>query len=461
MQIENAAPGTPEATLNRLLYALDERQRKIVRLEAYYAGDHPLPVMPTTAQAVQAESAYRRLLQMGRTNWVRLVADAPNERLQVIGFRSGGPEPQVDEDVWAIWQANQLDADSALVHQTALVTGQAFVLVWADANGNPQILAEHPTNCIVEYEAGTRRRRTAGLKIWRDDSGHLCANLFLPQYVLKYRTAKVTSSLIGNDWLTRDTSTDPWIVQNPLGVVPLVEFRANPNLHAAPVGGGIGEFETVIDIQDRINRTLFTRLLAGEFGAFRQRWVVGMDLEPDPVTGRVQEPFRAALDRLWVVDDPDVKFGEFSATDLRPFIDAIEADVTHLAAITKTPPHYLLGKEVNISAEALKASEAGLVAKTARHRDQFSEAWEEVLRLAVAVRDPKDPRAQDLSSMVLWRDIEQRTWGETVDAVLKMQALGVPQEALWSMLPGVTPQDVARWRTMTAAAAFTAALGAG
>lgn len=458
MNITNAAAGTPEAMLNRLLVALDERQRSVKQLEAYYEGDHPLPVMPTSNAALQAETAYRRLLQMGRTNWVKLVADAPAERLQVTGFRSG-LEQAADAEVWGIWQANQLDADSALVHSTALVTGQAFALVWADANGQPKITPEHPSQCIVAYERGTRRERAAGLKAWRDDSGKICATLWTRDWVLKYESEKESESLIGNDWVRRETPGEPWPARNPLGVVPLVEFRANPSLRPAVLGGGCGEFEPVLDIQDRINRVLFTRLLAGEFGAFRQRWVVGMDLEVDAETGRVDEPFRAAIDRLWMVDDPDVKFGEFSATDLRPFIDAVEADVTHLAAITKTPPHYLLGKEVNISAEALKASEAGLVAKTARHRDQFSEAWEEVLRLAVAVRDPKDPRAQDLASMVIWRDIEQRTWGETVDAILKMQALGVPQEALWERLPGVTPQDIARWQTMSASAAFTAALG--
>lgn len=459
MNLNDAAPGTPEAILKRLLFALEARAGEVEKLERYYCGEHPLPTMPSSNQAMQAESAYRRLLQMGRTNWVKLVADAPAERLQVTGFRSG-LDQSVDADVWNLWQVNQLDADSALVHSTALVTGQAFALVWADANGTPKITPEHPSQCIVAYERGSRRCRTAGVKAWRDDDGYVCATLWTPDWVFKYRTSHASQTLVGNDWIRRETAGEAWPAANPLGVVPLVEFRANPSLAPAPLGGGCGEFEPVLDIQDRINRVLFTRLLAGEFGAFRQRWVVGMDLEVDPVTGRVEEPFKAAIDRLWMVDDPDVKFGEFSATDLRPFIDAIEADVTHLAAITKTPPHYLLGKEVNISAEALKASEAGLVAKTARHRDQFSEAWEEVLRLAVAIIDPQDPRAQDTASMLLWRDIEQRTWGETVDAVLKMQALGVPQEALWEMLPGVTPQDVARWRTMTASAAFTAALGA-
>ena len=40
------------------------------------------------------------------------------------------------------------------------------------------------------------------------------------------------------------------------------------------------------------------------------------------------------------------------------------------------------------------------------------------------------------------------TWGQTVDALVKMQTLEVPREELWSRLPNTAPQDVARWRAM-------------
>jgi len=127
-----------------------------------------------------------------------------------------------------------------------------------------------------------------------------------------------------------------------------------------------------------------------------------------------------------------------------------------MAAISETPPYYLLGGMENIAAEGIIASEAGLIAKTYKHLDQFGESWEEVLSLALRVKG--DKRADDPSTQVLWRDVEQRTWAQTMDALVKMQTLGVPTEELWSRIPNATPTDVARWKAMTAAEALLSPL---
>jgi hypothetical protein len=168
---------------------------------------------------------------------------------------------------------------------------------------------------------------------------------------------------------------------------------------------------------------------------------------------------RASASRSWVFDDPDVKVTELGQADFTGFISAVESDVQMMAAISKTPPHYLLGKMVNISGDALKAAESGLVAKVRRHANNFGESYEELMRLMLAAVG--DPRAGDVQSMVVWDDMESRTWAETVDAVMKMQALGVPQEELWSRLPEVTPQDVQRWKGMQAAEQMRRELFAG
>jgi hypothetical protein len=206
----------------------------------------------------------------------------------------------------------------------------------------------------------------------------------------------------------------------------------------------------VVPIQDRINKTVFDRLVTAEHQAFRQRYVIGWDFPVDPET---QQPNRdamvqAAASRLWTFENGDgqVQVGELGQADFTGFIKAVESDIQQMAMISRTPPHYLLGQMVNISGDALKASEAALVKKCRRHSRNFGESWEEVMRLALQAI--ADPRADDQSSMIVWGDVESRTWGETVDAVLKMQALNVPEDALWLMLPDVTPQDVQRWKSM-------------
>ena len=65
-------------------------------------------------------------------------------------------------------------------------------------------------------------------------------------------------------------------------------------------------------------------------------------------------------------------------------MSALEAHIRHLAAITQTPPHYLLGSLVNLSAEALAAAESGLQRKIKEKREVLGEGYEQAFRVAGA-----------------------------------------------------------------------------
>jgi hypothetical protein len=53
---------------------------------------------------------------------------------------------------------------------------------------------------------------------------------------------------------------------------------------------------------------------------------------------------------------------------------------------------------------------------------------------------------------VSWQDTEVRSMAQAADALGKMaQMLGVPVEALWERIPGVTQIDITNWKTMVAA----------
>lgn len=435
-----AEPGSPDATRNKLLKQLQERSAKIDLLEKYYEGDHPLPSPPSSmARFQEVVNAFKNLSFLGVTNYVKLVADAPAERLRVTGFRFG-EETKGDIDAWNIWQRNELDADSGAVQHSAIQNGSSFCLVWQE-NGRAIITPEHPSQAIVAYEPGSRRRRRAGLKYWlEDDESQRCV-LYGRENVYKWEAPKAEGS--PTEWANWHPATDDsWPIRNPFGEVPLVEFRANPSLKPAPFGGGRGDFEGVLPIQNRINKTIFDRLVTAEFQAFRQRWAVGWT--PD----NMNEAIKASVSRLMSFEDSEVTVGEFGQADFSHFISAVESDVQAMAAITRTPSFYTLGHISNISGDALMALQSGLVARTETHRDNFSESWEDVLRLAL--RAEGDPRANDFSSMVLWRSIEHVTWAEKADALVKLSSLGVPREALWAQIPEVTPQDIERWKVMAA-----------
>jgi hypothetical protein len=429
-------PGEPLWWLEMLWEQLQERREYAELMRCYYEGDHPLPVVPD-----KARDAFRRLLKQSRLNIMGLVVDATAERIQVDGFRIGDA-PVGDEDAHRIWQANSLDADSDLLLTEAVKCGRSFVLVAPNRDDpqTPLVTPEDMTQAIVAYESGSRRVRAAGLKVWEDDwTGQLMATLYLPDGLYKYAAPqpKVGEGVVGPRWEVREVDGEAWPAPNPLRVVPLVEVSNRPDL----LGEAYSEMHDVLDVQDRVNKTLIDRMMAQEFAAFRQRWMTGYEVPVDD-NGQAIEPFKSAVDRLWVVEDDNVKFGEFSATDIGPYLKGVEADVQHIGARTRTPSQYLLGTMVNISGDALKAAESGLVSKVRQRCRPFGEALEEVVRLSLTAAGD----SRDLSRIeTIWHNPEFRTEGELVDALVKMSTLGVPHEALWERW-GASQTEIAQWR---------------
>jgi hypothetical protein len=188
-------------------------------------------------------------------------------------------------------------------------------------------------------------------------------------------------------------------------------------------------------------------LVASEYQAFRQRWATGLEIPVNPETNQPIEPFKAAVDRLWISEGEETKFGEFSQADLRVFVSGIEMFIQHAATQSRTPPHYFYLSGEFPSGESIKSAETGLVAKALRRMVHFGEAHEEAIRLGFAVED--DPRADAFMSELIWADPESRSEAEHTDAIVKMAKLGVPNEALWERW-GATPQEIARWRKLAA-----------
>lgn len=437
---------TSEDTRDQLVKALNQRKPDVERLYAYYRGDHPLPWAPR-----EVRDAYRAFLRMSRSNWCRLVVKAPAERLRVVGMRfSETPTDDAngessDVAAWTkYWQGNNLDLQSRLVHDAALIARRGFVLVWPeDEPGEPpSITPEHPSQCIVTYQPGDACERVAGLKMFVDESAKRSfATMWTEDQVFNWSapwsTALARTSGKWEPWRDEAENIYP-VADNPLGEVPLIEFVADPVMVGEPMGELDGG---VTDIQDRINKTVLDRLVTSNFSSFRQKWATGLEIPKDD-DGNDIEPFRNAVDRMFVAENPETKFGEFSESDLQGYISSVEADVQHMAAITRTPPHYLLGSSGAFpSGESLKATETGLVAKVGERRDSFTESWEQVMRLAL--KADGDPRADDLALSMVWKDPESRSLAEVIDGATKLAAIGVPWRSVMEFI-GYSPTEINR-----------------
>lgn len=408
-------PLSPDWWVARLYQRLQVQRAEFEFYDAYYRGVHPLPWL-----APQARNEFRRVLQMCRANYMGLVCDATAERLQPEGFRVGDSE-SADVDSWRIWQANGLDTyiDQAILE--SLIGGQSFVLVApnADDPSTPRMWAEHPTQAVVEYVPGMgRRERAAGLKVWDDDwTGHVHATLYLPAGLFKFQARRSQSGLMPTVpvWERREVDGEEWGVGNPLGMVPLVELANNPRL----LTGGVSELSDVVDVQDRVNKTLADRLITQDFGAFPQKWAVAWPDEDNE--GNPTPPIDVGRNRMVTTSVAETKFGQWDAAPLDPYSAAKREDVKDIASRTRTPAQYLLGEMSNVNGETLKASESGLVSKCRQRMRTFGEGLEDAVRLARQAAG----LPVDASMETVWRNPEFRTEGEVTDAAVKKLQSGI------------------------------------
>jgi Phage portal protein, SPP1 Gp6-like len=449
-------PADSAKLIASLSKALDDRSARVQRYQDYYSGQQRLAFATT-----KFRQAFGSLFGAFADNFCALIVDAVEERLDVEGFRIGPGEdvgrgrklpgdPDGDKAAWQMWQENQLDLYSQIAHKNALIKECSYALVGpGDRADTVDITIEDARQAIVVYEAGSYRKRRAGLKRWIDDDGHLNATLYRPDTVEKYVSRdkiKSESSDWGSlnvTWTPRDVPGENWPLPNRLKTVPLIPLVNRPNLD----GTGESELKSVLPIQDAINKLVMDMIVASEFSAYPKRFATGIAIEVDDETGEPKEQFSAAADRVWASENENAKFGTLEAADLSPFVAGVDMLIQHLASQSRTPYHYFLqhGGQPP-SGESLRASETGLVSKAERKQRYFGEGWEEVIRLAfLATGDTA--RGAVHESETIWRDPEKKTESEHVDALVKLASVGVPEEQLWADA-GYSPTQIARFLEM-------------
>jgi hypothetical protein len=427
--------------LDRLGSRLDQRAAEIRKFRLYYSGQQPLALA-----SAKFREAFGQTYGRFADNFVALVVQAVEERLTVQGFRWDNDAGA--NKAWGMWQANQMDAQSQKAHRDALITGYSPVIVGPNPNGGkwPVIRVQKPEEVIVAHGDDPLVREVA-LKRWKTEDDRLLATLYYPDRLEKYQQTRTLryANQYGRSydlggWEQRIVPGEPWPLPHDLAAVPVVTLVNDPDLDNC----GTSEIASVVPLQDALNKLLVDMLVASEFAAFRQRWVTGMEIPLDPETQKPVEVFKASVQRVWQARDKEVKFGDFEQSDLAPYVSAIETVIQHMATTTRTPAHYLLGQSGTFpSGESLKATETGLTAKAKRDQRDWGEPWEEIERLGFrAMGDAK--RAAYEEAETIWKDPEYRSEAEHVDALLKLKALGVPDEQLWSDA-GYTPQQIKRF----------------
>ena len=455
------------ATVARLSRRLVLQRQTCEPMDDYYNGRQRLAFLAPEVRE-QIGDRLRPLV----INWPRTIVDSVQRRSYVEGFRvsTGGT---ADDELWRIWQANDLDEWAQLAFVDALVHRRSFMSVWnPDGGDTPRIAVESELQMTVEYEPGTRII-TAALKRWQDGALQY-ATLYRPDAVLRFSAPHAVVQqfefrLDGAAPLTAGGGVGPWQLEqrlpNPLGVVPVVPIVNRPRTNNLD---GVSELHDVIPVADAVNKLATDMMVTSEYHATKRRWATGIEVPANPDNRvRLQAEVAAQWDnatkgKTWLAGQ-GVTFGEFGEASLSNFTAAIELLTTQLAAISGLPPHFLgVGTKNPASADAIRSSEATLVERAREKHRAWGGALEQVMRLSIAARDGVrlDALPPELSGMeTIWRDPETPTEAQTADATIKLLAAGVIDLEAAQERMGLTPAQrsaISERRSLATATAATA-----
>lgn len=358
----------------------------------------------------------RTLARLARVNLTRYVVTARTQNMYVDGYQTDSAPENVEG--WDVWQANGMDAAQIGVHRAALTFGAAYVVV-LPGSPVPVLRAASPRNITVVYDTD---------EVW--------------PYAALWK-------LSGKKWRLIDSTTVYEMVgdvngrlrlvgsaDHGVGYCPVIRFRDTIDLDCEVEG----VVEPLTELQDQINITAFGLLVAQHYGAFRQRYILGWIADSE------SQALKTGASRLMMFEDgpDDIKVGEFQQTELRGYIESREASIRHLATVSQTPVHELMGQFVNLSADALEAARASHHAATEENQMACGESWEQTLRLAAELKT--GGQKTDDSASVVWRDTRVRSLKEAAEAFgLLTEKLGIPPRVLWGKIPGIAQHEVARW----------------
>jgi Phage portal protein, SPP1 Gp6-like. len=435
---------------DRLQRELDNRRPEISKRIQYFKGE--------TGQLRFASEKFGQYFDRQYTgfsdNWCMPVAQAPAERMNLLGLRPYGRATGVDSEIERAWYGNDADAGSSEAFLIFGVASRSFSLVHPSGQGPdglPAITWEHPETAIVDTDPMTRQDR-AGLVVWADDKVDY-ATLYTPEQVFRFkrktaqeRFERQDVPVRGGGWELRDP--DVVYEPNPLGEVPLTELQNQTLLDDKP----ISDISGVMALQDSINLIWAYLLNALDQASLAARVVTGAELPKTPILnkdGQVIGTQDVELDELmkerilWIPGS-EVDIKEWSAANLEAFSGVIERIVEHIAAQTRTPPHYLVAKMINTAAESLNIAEAGLVSKTQERIRYASRGMRKTMRLIAKAQGADQRRLHAISAgQLIWANVQYRSEAQMADVAVKLKSSGFPLEYIAEKLV-VDPSEVRR-----------------
>lgn len=352
------------------------------------------------------------------------------DRLDLTGIE--GDNEAATKWIQEIAYLNRIDGLQLGIHESAAGDGDTYLLCEYN-NDTGEVEWKHEpaydgTEGMIVVYGNDQRAPLLAIKIWRENiteksevKDKVRINVYYPDKVQKY---------IGEGKRLEHYEPDgaawemPWAMQDGSAIgVPVVPFSNKAKRYS---NFGKSEIDDVITVQDALNRTLVSMVMSAELSGFMIRYSIGMKPPAGLTPGMWLHAFvKGEGDKQAFPNDAQqrwldsIRFGVLEAGELAPYLAQAQFLIDQMYIITRTPRPEASGQ---ISGEALKQLEAGLLGKVRRAHVNFGNAWEAVAALSWRIQSAygqvQPPAATRWYAR--WKAAEIRDDAKVIDNAIKV-----------------------------------------
>jgi len=336
----------------------------------YYDGDQPLMYTASRMRDLFAKLDMATFVE----NWCAIVVDSANDRIALSGVAT--KNDTIDTLINDAFEELEIGIEASDAHEAAIVIGESYIIGWEDENGKPEIFYNDPRLVHLFYDSSNPKKKDYGAKWWVDNDGHVRMTLYYDDRLEYYRSnkkAKAVSSSRAFEVYSPEGEGGE-VATHEYGEVPVFHFRLERRKTK-------GDLTNVIPLQNGINKLLTDMMVAAEYGAFKQRWII---------SNADTDNLKNAPNEIWEIPAGDgqgqaTQVGEFNPTDLGNYIQSMDHMASTVAIISRTPKHFLFQQGGDPSGEALIAMEAPLNKRCDDHITKFIPVWKEIVQFMLGI----------------------------------------------------------------------------
>ena len=345
----------------------------------YYDGRQPLVYSSDKLREV-----FNSLRARFTENWCAVVVDSLLDRVELKTPQLKATTTQAtvtgQDALEILWEQAGIVDEEYNTHEDIAVTGEAFIIAWKNADGQIEAFHNDARVCMAQYATENPRTMRFAAKWWQGDDSKWYLNLYYPDRIEHWWTVREYSDLETPE--ARGFSPWPELESepNPYGKIPVFHFRSNLRTPRS-------QLANATELQDAVNKLLADMMIAAEFGAFPQRYVISQA----GIKGLRNNP-----NAIWdlVAGESGMQAteaGQFDAAPLSNYLDAINKLSADIGIITRTPRYYFFAQGGDPSGEALIVMESPLAKKTERWQATLLPVWRDLASFLMTLAGQPTP----------------------------------------------------------------------